>query len=421
MSLAFGRLVLDAILVCFAFAIVIGEAKILSWILAEIGGVFARVAAPSEKIASLEGLRGILAFAVVLHHGCCWYFYSQTGVWSTGHNIIFERLAPFGVMQFFFLSGYLFWGKLMRKGRIDLGRFYWSRLVRIGPVYYVCAVTAILIGLSVHGFALQVPLQQLTRQLASWLFFCMGGVTSVNGADTLRIIAGITWTLALEWQFYLLLPFFGWFSRRASRLIWFILACGSVYCISKYFLPGTLGRMPHLSILPLQLEITSKFMLLGFGGGILVSVMQPKLRMINRLSARQASWALLGCYLAYLMIPRSETLLEIFLLCGFALVVQGADLFGMITTRSVRLLGIISYAVYVVHGIVYYLASRLRGGIHPVALRAYLIEALLCITVVILVSTLLHITVERPTMLLSERIARGEKQPKLIAVAAPAE
>lgn len=420
MSLAVQCFGTDPLLVCVAFCVAISEASLLWVAFTKLGGVFARAVNPPGKIVSLEGLRGILAFSVVVHHGCCWYFYSHTGVWQTGSSIIFARLGSFGVMQFFYLSGYLFWRKLMRKGRIDVGRFYLSRFVRIGPVYYVCAGTAILIGCMVHGFGLQVPLAELARSLASWVFFCLGGLASVNGADTLRVIAGVTWTLAMEWGFYLLLPFLGWFSRQARRLIWLALACGTVFVLARHA-SGALSNAPYLRAFTVQMWTLSKFLLIGFGGGILVAVLQPKLRVLNRLSAAQSSWALLGCYAAYLLMPDTGRAGQIFLLCGFALVVQGADLFGLITSRGMRLLGIISYDIYLVHGIVYYVASRLRGG-HPVPLKAYLPETLLCIVVVLLLSTALHLAVERPTMLLSEKIARGSKEdaapPKLVTVAA---
>jgi hypothetical protein len=62
------------------------------------------------------------------------------------------------------------------------------------------------------------------------------------------------------------------------------------------------------------------------------------------------------------MIPKIDGVNEVFLLAGFALVVQGADLFGFLTSRAIRLLGIISYPIYLVHGVVYYMAMKLRGG-----------------------------------------------------------
>jgi peptidoglycan/LPS O-acetylase OafA/YrhL len=407
MHYAVERFVTDPLLVSLAFFLAICEAGVLSVCLSRMGGRFAQAVAPGAKVATIEGLRGILAFSVVVHHGCCWYFYQRLGVWGTGHSIAFGRLALLGVNQFFYISGYLFWRKLMRQGKIPLGRFYLSRLIRIGPVYYVCVGAAILIGLAVTGFALRVGLADLARSLASWLLFCLGGLPSVNGADTLRIIAGVTWTLAMEWGFYLLLPFLGWFSRRASRLFWLILVFGGAWLVLKEVC-DLLTQAPHLVAVLKEMKEVAKFMLVGFGGGILVAVLEPQLRKVSRLSARQTSWMLLSFYLIYLFAPKIESIGQVFLLCGFAMVVLGSDMFGLITSRGVRLLGIVSYDIYVVHGIIYYLATRARGGIHPVPLKMYIPETLLCMMIVVIVATVMHFAVERPTMLISERIARPQ-------------
>lgn len=274
-------------------------------------------------------------------------------------------------------------------------------------MYYVCVGTALLIGLAVTGPALHVRMAVLARSLASWLFFSIGGRASVNGADTSRIVAGVTWTLALEWGFYLLLPFLGWFARRAPRLIWMVLLFGAVFVGGKYA-AGSLVHFPAAAAVLAWVRGISKFILIGFGGGILVATFDAQLKKINRLTARQASALLLGLYLTYLFVPGIEAVGQVLLLCGFALVVQGVDLFGLITSRGVRLLGIVSYDIYVAHGTVYYLATRVRGGIHPVPVAAYLPETLLCIAIILLVSTIMHFAVERPTMFLSERIARGK-------------
>jgi peptidoglycan/LPS O-acetylase OafA/YrhL len=88
------------------------------------------------------------------------------------------------------------------------------------------------------------------------------------------------------------------------------------------------------------------------------------------------------------------------------------DLFGLLVKRSARLLGAISYPVYLVHGLVYYAALRLRGGIHSVALLTYIAETALCLAAILLTASALHLLVEKPTMKLSEKIARAASMPQ---------
>jgi peptidoglycan/LPS O-acetylase OafA/YrhL len=96
-------------------------------------------------------------------------------------------------------------------------------------------------------------------------------------------------------------------------------------------------------------------------------------------------------------------------------VALGADLFGVLTSRAVRLLGVISYPMYLVHGIVYYSAMRLRGGLHAVSLPSYVADTTVCVAVILLLATLVHLVLERPTMRLSEDIARRALGPQAIA------
>jgi peptidoglycan/LPS O-acetylase OafA/YrhL len=349
-----------------------------------------------------------------MHHGYCWYYFTQTGVWATGNSVIFARLADFGVIQFFYLSGFLFWRKLMKTGRIPIGKFYLSRFVRIGPVYYCCVGAAIFAGLLVTGFKLQVSPGTLASSLLPWLLFSLGGQSAVNHADIARITCGVTWTLALEWLFYLSLPFLSWFSRNARRLMYYALTFGLLFLLSRYFRAGTVDVGSLHSASSIVAEY-SKFMLVGFGGGILIAALEPHLRNRLQFLLPWRNWILLGLYLAYLLIPGFATAGQVLVWAGFTLVVLGADLFGLLSSRAVRLLGAISYPMYLVHGIVYYSAMRLRGGIRAVSLPAYIAETAGCVAVILLLATAVHLVLERPTMRLSEDIARRALVPQTIA------
>jgi peptidoglycan/LPS O-acetylase OafA/YrhL len=412
MNVALQRFALDPVLAVLAFSLAIAVASALVLLFDRIGGAFGKAVEPSaQKLASVEGLRGILAFSVASHHAYCWYFYSQTGVWSTGNSILFAHLGSLSVMQFFFLSGFLFWRKLMKRGQIPFKDFILSRYIRIAPAFYVCFGSAILIGLAGTGFHLQVPLGTLLFSLLSWFLFAVPGMLAVNQADVLRITCGVAWTLALEWQFYLLLPFLGWFSRKPSRLWYFALTFTAVL-LTGIFLRHEAVHAAYLEPVGIFVGGIGKFMLIGFGGGILIAALEARIQSWQRFLLPGRNWILVGLYLIYLMIPGNAMAMEVFLVAGFALVVQGADLFGFLTCRAVRLLGMISYPLYLVHGIVYYLAMKARGGMHAVALPAYLAQTAVCFTLIIVLATLIHVLIERPTMKFSERIARRASVPQ---------
>lgn len=408
------RFGLDPMLAAAFLALALAGAWVLLRLQGWFGGNSATLVSPaSVKLAPLEGLRGILAFSVAAHHACCWWYFTRFAVWTTGPSVLFDRLADFGVMQFFFLSGFLFWRKLIKSGQIPMGRFYLSRFIRIAPVYYVCVGTAIAIGLVATGFRLTVPASELTASLVSWTLFSLGGLRTVNHANILRITAGVTWTLALEWLFYLSLPFLAWFARRVWRLAVYALVFGVLFLAARH-LRTEMGS-PAAQFAGSVLAEYAKFMLAGFGGGILIAALEPRLRDWLRPSLRFGSWIVLACYLAYLMIPRIGPAGQALLLVGFAFVVLGTDLFGLLTSRPARLLGVISYPVYLVHGVVYYTAMRLRGGTHLIGLSAYVAETAVCLLVVLGIAVLIHLLIERPTMRISERIARAAKVPQNVS------
>jgi peptidoglycan/LPS O-acetylase OafA/YrhL len=149
----------------------------------------------------------------------------------------------------------------------------------------------------------------------------------------------------------------------------------------------------------------AKFMLIGFGGGILIAACESNLPKWLRPVWPARNWIALALFLAYLVLPQLPSAGQVLLLAGFALIVSGADLFGLLVQRSTRLLGAISYPIYLVHGLVYYAAMRLRGGIHSVALLSYIAETALCLVTLLLLAALVHIALEQPAMRLSEAMA----------------
>ena len=408
---ALQRFGFDALLGAAFLAVVIGLATLLLLALDGLKGALGEVVSPaSHKLTSLEGLRGILALSVVAHHAYCWYFFTQFGVWTTGRSILFDRLADFGVMQFFYLSGFLFWRKLMKTGRMPVGKFYLSRFVRIAPVYYICVGAAILTGFAAGGFHLLVAPSGLMASLLPWILFSPGTPTAVNHADIVRITSGVTWTLGLEWLFYLSLPFLGWFARRSWRLLVYALVFGAVFLVGRVLREGAEASGIHGT--GALLAVYAKFMLVGFGGGALVASLEPGLSAWLRPILPWRNWLVLAFYLAYLCVPQIGSWGQVLLLAAFALVVLGADIFGFLSLRATRLLGVISYPIYLVHGIVYFWAMRLRGGMHEVALPAYIAETAACVVAILLIATVLHLLVERPTMRASEQIARATAVPQ---------
>ncbi|MDP3597446.1 MAG: acyltransferase, partial [Nitrospirota bacterium] len=167
-------------------------------------------APPSEgRYASIDGLRGYLAFFVFLHHSCVWYFYLNTGRWELPPSNLYSHFGQSSVVLFFMITGFLFFSKLIagRTSPVDWGKLFVSRFLRLTPLYvFVVLLLFVTVGYLSGGTANEST-SKLMVGAVRWLGFTAFGGPNLNGVeDTYVIVAGVMWTLAYEWLFYFSLP-----------------------------------------------------------------------------------------------------------------------------------------------------------------------------------------------------------------------
>jgi peptidoglycan/LPS O-acetylase OafA/YrhL len=156
----------------------------------------------------LDGLRGIAILLVVVLH----YFYlpfhpaNHPGSWFVPvHHLL--GAAWVGVDLFFVLSGFLLGGILMdHRAAPNLFRiFYLRRTCRILPAYFVFLTPLLFVPLLDSWPALQTLLS--TGDIPAWTYplFLQNLAMTLRGSWGEAWI-GTTWSLAVEEQFYLILP-----------------------------------------------------------------------------------------------------------------------------------------------------------------------------------------------------------------------
>ncbi len=146
----------------------------------------------SRSIPSLDGLRALSVFAVILGHT------KSALLDRVPFNALF-RNGEQGVAVFFVISGFLITHllvkELKRNGDISLKRFYLRRTLRIFPPFYVfLVVIAILSFIHVSKIV-----------MGGWVW---AATYTWNYAPPVKDswILGHCWSLSLEEQFYLLWP-----------------------------------------------------------------------------------------------------------------------------------------------------------------------------------------------------------------------
>lgn len=171
-----------------------------------------------ERIPELDGLRGLGAVMVVFYHWAPDYIF-----WSWSF-----------VNMFFVLSGFLISRIVLEAvlaGRFSLGHFYMRRILRIWPVYYVsmAAIAAYLLLTRGMGFVDGPYFSDWLRSLVYLQFTPLYFENLWNFFDFLPGMLHI-WTLAIEEQFYLVLPLvLLWLTPRLGlRKLGWLLVCIAV-------------------------------------------------------------------------------------------------------------------------------------------------------------------------------------------------
>lgn len=193
-----------------------------------------------RRTPQLDGIRGIAILLVLIWH----YIWGQVVVVAEptsvlAYSIRIFRLTWSGVDLFFVLSGFLIVGLLLdhRNSTNYFRVFYLRRLCRIFPLYFL--VLALFILFASTGTFSSPPFQGLFDDplpLWSYATFTQNILMGDRG-DFGPLWLGITWSLAVEEQFYLFVPLLIYFLPRRT-LLWVLMVGLLAAPVLRYAFPG---------------------------------------------------------------------------------------------------------------------------------------------------------------------------------------
>lgn len=144
----------------------------------------------TQHFGSLNGLRFLCIFAVLWHHS------PIVPLVPDGLTVL--KRGFLGVDFFFVLSGFLITTLLLREdgrnGTFSIRGFYWRRILRIVPVYFL-VVTVV----STYFILVKGEMQYL--ELLPFYYLFMSNFLT----DQIPML-GITWSLSVEEQYYMIWP-----------------------------------------------------------------------------------------------------------------------------------------------------------------------------------------------------------------------
>ncbi len=353
--------------------------------LATVSVLARRFGAPASegRFIGIDGLRGYLALFVFVHHSCIWYFYLRTSQWLVPPSTFFTQLGQSSVSFFFMITGFLFSEKILanRTKGIDWLKLYVSRVMRLAPLYlFAMALLFGIVSVLTGGTMNEAP-GALLANVCEWLGFAVAGMPDVNGlANTHIIVAGVPWTLAYEWLFYLSLP----------------------------LLAALIGAVPSLPILVIgvigvlaAIVLHPELRMLSFTSGIATAVL-VRYDAFRRIASMPAAsvLAIVTTALAVTIFPKAYLHFAL-LSVSFALIAGGATLFGALSSPVSRMLGEMTYSLYLLHGLVLFTLFNFVIGTHHAASFSPLEHWLIIVLTVPVLITLCFATyslIEKPAM-----------------------
>mgnify|MGYP001585306006 CR=1 FL=1 len=209
-----------------------------------------RVTSTGEVISEVDGLRFIAISVVVLHHLMSIYLpavgrvekiHTSADWFAAGGQyyqqawlILLAYCGHFGVNLFFVISGFILALPFAKRAfnnlpAPNLKSYYLRRVTRIEPPYVICLVLLVLLHWSDNG------------EFISWIPNLLASIFYVHGFVFGResLINGVAWSLEVEIQFYIFVPFLVRLFRISDprkRRLWLLALILGFGLLSQWFI-----------------------------------------------------------------------------------------------------------------------------------------------------------------------------------------
>ncbi len=339
------------------------------------------IALTERNLSGIQVLRGVAAFAVVLHHVLeeSQVLYSPS---SSRDAVI--RMGASGVDIFFVISGFIMLYSSFNKFNLSGVHldFFARRIIRIAPLYWICTLFVVMLTLS--SFFYKNKAMSDLDIIYSFLFL-----------PTENIVYGIGWTLQYEMYFYLIFAFFLRFGSP-KVVVFGLPAVLLLFVALSQLLP--IGPNRFFLSNPIVLEFC-------FGVGLAYAIKTRQLQSIHILPLMLI--AIVGIVMGGILGSPDGTagllpLNRVFFwgIPAVLLVYASANWTSVndnsYFNRMLLLLGDASYSIYLTHAIVMTVYARILKNANMANLMTPLFWMLTVSVTALIVGIITYLFVERP-------------------------
>lgn len=309
----------------------------------------------SKHLPALDGLRGLAVLLVLFHHASP-ATPEQAGLFEL---VFFEarHVGWAGVDIFFVLSGFLITGILYEaKQKTQYFRnFYGRRVLRIFPIYYLLLAAVIV------GQLIREPGNPPLRGGQVWYWLYLQNFKMADWGDFGVSSLGVTWSLAIEEQFYLIWPAIVYLSSRRMLVRICLAAIVGTFVLRIVLL--------HSGVQPNTLYLITPTRLDGLAVGALIAILLRRqfdhTQVLRR--ARGAFWfGLLACGVIFTVVGGPKWNDPLVVMFGYSAIAVGsggllvqtvlaphhAALHRFFASGPMVFFGKYSYAIYLFHPLV---------------------------------------------------------------------
>ncbi len=340
----------------------------------------------TSRNTTIDGLRGLLALGVFIHHSNLWNQFLTEGLWEKSKSNIYNQFGSIRVAMFFMITSFLFISKLLndKEGGFNFQHFLISRAYRLMPMYLFSLVLIFILIFSVSKWQLNTSIFEQLQSIFYWSTFAAFKHPLINNYPLTNLCTGALWTMAYEWLFYFSMPLIALFLFKHTKPI--------------YKLFGVMFLLLFLRFHTLVIYYIFEFI-----GGSLVAILFEYTKIKDKLKDSYGSVIWIICLLLFLRYNDARNMKCIILLTiMFGLVAAGTSLFGLFNVKQLHFIGKMSYSIYLLHSIL--LFSVCYYGIGFSSFHTSLSDNSFCLLIFFLTPLLITISylgyrfIERPFM-----------------------